>query len=127
MDHKIRYPYNIGNEMMNGYLEMMNRVAGMADEMGTFICSYIKKFEEMSSNGMICDNEVYNYIIDRISSCEDEELKSDIIGKIRLAEDFQKLNLMSDAEEGEVFWTTLEDMKQKNLAYGMKDEMELIK
>lgn len=67
------------------------------------------------------------YIIDRISSCEDEELKSDIIGKIRLAEDFQKLNLMSDAEEGEVFWTTLEDMKQKNLAYGMKDEMELIK
>lgn len=67
------------------------------------------------------------YIIDRISSCEDEELKSDIIGKIRLAEDFQKLNLMSDAEEGEVFWTTLEDMKQKNLAYGMKEEMELIK
>lgn len=96
VDHKIRYPYNIGNEMMNGYLEMMNRVAGMADEMGTFICSYIKRFEEMSSNGMICDNEVYNYIIDRISSCEDEELKSDIIGKIRLAEHFQKLNLMSD-------------------------------
>lgn len=70
---------------------------------------------------------IMKYIIDRISSCEDEELKSDIIGKIRLAEDFQKLNLMSDAEEGEVFWTTLEDMKQKNLAYGMKEEMELIK
>lgn len=83
--------------MMNGYLSIMNRAAGMADEMGTFINSYIKSFEEMSANGMICDNDVYNYIIDRISRCEDEELKADIIGKIRLAEDFQKLNLMSDA------------------------------
>ena len=62
----------------------------------TFINSYIKGFEEMSTNGMICDNDVYNYIIDRISKCEDEELKADIIGKIRRAEDFQKLNLMSD-------------------------------
>ena len=50
----------------------------------------------MSTNGMTCDNDVYNYIIDRISKCEDEELKADIIGKIRRAEDFQKLNLMSD-------------------------------
>ena len=97
VDHKIRYPYNIGNEMMNGYLEIMNRAAGMADEMGTFINSYIKSFEEISGNRMICDNEVYNYIIDRISSCEDEELKADIVGKIRLAEDFHKLNHMSDA------------------------------
>lgn len=96
VDHKIRYPYNIGNEMMNGYLNIMNRAAGMADEMGTFINSYIKSFKEMSGSGMICDNDVYNYIIDRISKCEDEELKADIIGKIRLAEDFQKLNLMSD-------------------------------
>ena len=96
MDHKLRYPYNIGNEMMNGYLNIMNRAAGMADEMGTFINSYIKSFEEISGSGMICDNDVYNYIIDRISKCEDEELKADIIGKIRLAEDFQELNLMSD-------------------------------
>ena len=28
VDHKIRYPYNIGNEMMNGYLSIMNRAAG---------------------------------------------------------------------------------------------------
>lgn len=96
VDHKLRYPYNISNEMMNGYLNIMNRAAGMADEMGTFINSYIKSFEEISGSGMICDNDVYNYIIDRISKCEDEELKADIIGKIRLAEDFQELNLMSD-------------------------------
>jgi len=97
VDHKIRYPYNIGNEMMNGYLEIMNRAAGMADEMCTFINSYIKSFEEISDNGMVSDNDVYNYIIERMSSCEDEELKSDIIKKIKFAEDYQELRLMSDA------------------------------
>lgn len=97
VDHRIRYPYNIGNEMMNKYLEILNRAAGMADEMGTFINSYIKSFDELSRSGVICDNDVYNYIIDRIADCQDEELKSDIIGKISLSEDFQKLNLMSDA------------------------------
>lgn len=97
VDHKIRYPYNIGNDMMNGYLEIMNRAAGMADEMGTFINSYIKSFEEISVNGFISENEIYNYIIDRLSDCQDELLKSDIIGKIKLAGDYQKLSLMSDA------------------------------
>ena len=97
VDHKIRYPYNIDNEMINGYLEIMNRVSGMADEMGTFINSYFKSFEKISGNGTICDNDVYNYIIDRISQIKEKEIKDDIIGKIRLAEDFQKMNLMSDA------------------------------
>lgn len=97
VDHKIRYPYNIGNEMMNGYLEIMNRAAGMADEMGTFINSYIKSFEEISSSGIITDNDVYNYIIERLSQCNDEKLKEDIVGKIYMAEDYKKLGLMSGA------------------------------
>ena len=97
VDHKIRYPYNIGNEMMNGYLEIMNRAAGMADEMGTFINSYIKSFEEVSNNGVISDNDVYNYIVERLVNCEDSKLKSDINEKIRLAEGYQELNSMSDA------------------------------
>ncbi len=96
VDHKIRYPYNIGNEMMNGYLEIMNRAAGMADEMGTFINSYIKSFQKISNKGTIKDNDVYNYIIERISDCNDEEIKKDIVERINMAEDFKKLNLMSD-------------------------------
>lgn len=96
VDHKIRYPYNIENEMMNRYLEIMNRAAGMADEMGTFINSYIKSFEKISNMGMHSDNDVYNYIIERIEDCNDEKLKEDIVGRIRMAEDFNKINLMSD-------------------------------
>lgn len=37
IDHDIRYPYEIDNPILNGYLNMFNRLAGNADEMGTFI------------------------------------------------------------------------------------------
>jgi ppGpp synthetase/RelA/SpoT-type nucleotidyltranferase len=96
VDHKIRYPYKIRNEMMNGYLEIMNRAAGMADEMGTFINSYIKSFEDITGNGVVSDNDVYNYIIERLSDCNDEELKEDIVDKIKKSQEFKQLSLMSD-------------------------------
>ena len=32
---------------------------------------------------------------------------------------------MRASEEGEVFWTTLEEMKQKKLAYGMDKMLEV--
>lgn len=99
VDHKIRYPYNIGNEMMNGYLEIMNRAAGMADEMGTFINSYIKSFEKLSANGNISDNEVYNYILERLTDCSDEKLKEDITDKITTAQDFRRLSKLSEVME----------------------------
>lgn len=37
IDHKIRYPYDIDNLMYQQYLSIFNRLAGSADEMGTFI------------------------------------------------------------------------------------------
>lgn len=37
VDHKIRYPYEIGNTMLEGYLKVFNRLAGNADEMASFI------------------------------------------------------------------------------------------
>lgn len=37
IDHKIRYPYNLDNEAINQFLVVFNRLAGSADEMGTFI------------------------------------------------------------------------------------------
>ena len=97
VDHKIRYPYNIGNDMMNRYLEIMNRAAGMADEMGTFIHSHIKSFEAINSNGYVSDNEVYNYILERLEECKDEKLKDDIVNKINSSQQFKELSLMSEA------------------------------
>ncbi len=37
MDHKIIYPYHLNNTVLNNYSLILNRVAGMADEMGNFM------------------------------------------------------------------------------------------
>ncbi len=37
IDHKIRYPYELGNPVFEQFLVIFNRLAGSADEMGTFI------------------------------------------------------------------------------------------
>ena len=54
-------------------------------------------FNEKIDFLFITDNDVYNYIIERLSQCNDEKLKEDIVGKIYMAEDYKKLGLMSGA------------------------------
>ena len=45
IDHRIRYPDNVNNTILNEYLAIFNRLSGSADEMGTFILS-LKTFLE---------------------------------------------------------------------------------
>lgn len=42
IDHRIRYPYEMDNPMMSRFLEIFNRLAGHADEMGSFV-RYLKE------------------------------------------------------------------------------------
>ena len=37
IDHKIRYPYFMHDKLFSEYLLILNRLAGSADEMGTYI------------------------------------------------------------------------------------------
>lgn len=37
IDHKVRYPYFTNNVIVNQYLDIFNRLAGSADEMGEFV------------------------------------------------------------------------------------------
>lgn len=37
IDHKIRYPYNTDNALINTSLQILNRLAGSSDELGNFI------------------------------------------------------------------------------------------
>jgi putative GTP pyrophosphokinase len=37
IDHKIRYPHSVDDPLPNQFLELFNRAAGIADEMGSFI------------------------------------------------------------------------------------------
>ena len=96
VDHKLRYPYNLSNEMIASYLSIMNRATGMVDEMGTFINSYIKSFEDAMATGIIDENEVYNYVLKEIENCADEDIKSSIISKIKASQKYKEMGKMSD-------------------------------
>ena len=48
IDHKIRYPYDTDNQILSQYLFMFNRLAGSADEMGSFVRLLKYKLEELS-------------------------------------------------------------------------------
>ena len=50
IDHNIRYPYDLENPILNGYLNMFNRLAGNADEMGTYIKFLQKELTGISDN-----------------------------------------------------------------------------
>lgn len=51
IDHRIRYPYDLTNEMINNYLNMLNRLTGMGDEMGTFVNKYRELFHRTLHSG----------------------------------------------------------------------------
>jgi ppGpp synthetase/RelA/SpoT-type nucleotidyltranferase len=46
IDHRIRYPYGENEEVLSRFLELFNRLAGSADEMGTFIKTLRQSVEE---------------------------------------------------------------------------------
>ena len=50
IDHKVRYPYDTNNEMLAEYLVVFNRLAGSADEMGTFLKTLVNKLKEINEN-----------------------------------------------------------------------------
>ena len=42
IDHKIRYPYDLDNKLLSQFLVVFNRLAGSADEMGSYV-QYLKR------------------------------------------------------------------------------------
>lgn len=96
IDHKLRYPYNLSNEMIASYLEIMNRAAGMVDEMGTFLRAYLNNFEDAMENGVLNDNEVFNYILEQAKSLEESGTKEKIIEKIKKAQRYKELTSVQD-------------------------------
>ena len=96
IDHKLRYPYNLANEMLANYINIMNRLTGVGDEMGTFIHSYIKNFQESLYAGVIDDNEVYHFILHEIEKCDNVEVKQAIVDKIKQADNYREIKKVSD-------------------------------
>lgn len=47
IDHLVRYPNDTNNELLNYYLLMFNRIAGCADEMGSFVMTMKTNMTQM--------------------------------------------------------------------------------
>ena len=69
IDHKIRYPYDKDNKLLNQFLVMFNRLSGNADEMGSYV-QYLKR--ELDNR----EKEFKNAVSKKITIIED--LKSRI-------------------------------------------------
>lgn len=82
--------------MIASCLEIMNRAAGMADEMGTFLHAYLREFERAMEEGVADENEVYHYILEQIKKCDDSEIKTNIIDKIEKAQKYRELVNVSE-------------------------------
>lgn len=96
ISHKLHYPYNLTNEMLENYINIMNRLTGMGDEMGSFIRSYIKIFQESRYAGVANDNGVYRFILQEIEKCDNAEVKQAIVDRIRQADHYREMKEMSD-------------------------------
>ena len=95
IDHKLRYPYNLQSEMLKNYTDIMNRLTGLGDEMGTFINDYIHSFQETLVSGGCDDNEVYQFILEKMEDCDNEDVKQAVIDKIKQAENYREVKKMS--------------------------------
>lgn len=49
IDHLVRYPNNTDNELLNSYLLMFNKLAGYADDMGTFLMAMKSNLTKLQS------------------------------------------------------------------------------
>ena len=64
IDHKLRYPHDLDNEILAEYLAIFNRLAGSADEMGTHIQRLKTRLVELEGEVMSREQERQKTLID---------------------------------------------------------------
>ncbi|WP_321516041.1 hypothetical protein [Marinifilum fragile] len=82
IDHTIRYPYDLENPILKQYLLMFNRLAGNADEMGTyikFLQSELEKREQKFNESLNEREQMIENLKSKIEKLEiDKETKTEI-------------------------------------------------
>ena len=108
IDHRIRYPDNVDNTILNEYLAIFNRLSGSADEMGTFILK-LKTFLETQ---------------DKAKAANQIELKrkndelAEMIGKLKISKDEKQ-----DLEEKVKYLSESKDLFSNNTVFDPKDSI----
>ena len=57
IDHRVRYPNHLDDEMVNYFLAIFNRMAGSADEMGSFVKELVSWIDESKENLALAEEE----------------------------------------------------------------------
>ncbi len=52
IDHKVRYPYMSDDKILAGYLGLLNKICGSADDMATFIDAFLEKYKLIQEENM---------------------------------------------------------------------------
>lgn len=74
IDHRVRYPDNTGNELLNRYLLMFNKLASSADEMGSFLMMMKGNIAQLEKERNELEN-VAKELRDEIANLEGENSK----------------------------------------------------
>jgi len=102
IDHKIRYPYDIDNTILANFLVIFNRLAGSADEMGSYV-NYLHNELNNINESHCKELEEKNKIIDELKSTIDKlEIESSDKEKLKnkiacLEKKFPKSSIYNDS------------------------------
>jgi putative GTP pyrophosphokinase len=90
IDHKIRYPYDIANPVLSQFLVVFNRLAGSADEMGSFVVLLQGELQKRQAEAATALDEK-NAMIDKLQS-QIKQLKIEHKDKERLRTGLDELS-----------------------------------
>lgn len=120
IDHSIRYPYDMDNPIFKQYLMIVNRLAGSADEMGTFVVHLKEHLQEKAieykeelgrKNSVIHDlqkeisklrisEKQQESINNKIKILQDDHMPKvpfhPVVNYIELLENMQRINTMTN-------------------------------
>lgn len=78
IDHTVRYPYDKDNNIYSKYLSILNRLAGSADEMGSFVLelkSHLLEIQEEKQSLAERHDQTLNELEKKVEESEDLEQK----------------------------------------------------
>lgn len=78
IDHNIRYPYDINNPILAGYLVVFNSLAGSADQMGSFI-KILKQELDIRNQQIIEKDNIINELQEEINKSKLDKQEKDKI------------------------------------------------
>ena len=127
IDHTIRYPNFSDNELVGYFLEIFNRMAGSADDMGGFVLGLVATLSRFESEiGVITKEKEANFQhmeqalsqLDNIKKQDDETKQSLATLKMELSKLKEAKNEIAPSSIGNVPWMTIfNDLAKASSAY----------